>query len=1530
MDECILCHESLNDGQKTVTLGLKGSQGLNKASAARGDDIVVHAGQTVHTTCRLNYTNANSISSFKRKSIENMDAHSSQALRSDSTFNFSRDCLFCGTTTKKSTSSKVLVPCNANVFHVRTIGIQKTILEECKRRCDMWSETVLARIEYGQDLVAVGAMYHQECSVNFRTGKDIPKTFKCDETISSLGKRQKCGRPSDVERRFAFTHVTKYLEDNDEEQNTVNDMVDKMKDFLQGTGCEPYSVKYMKQCLIDNYGEKITITEINGRSNVVTFTSAASGILQHNYSLPKPDDTEAQKMRLIQTAAKLIKNDIKSIEVQHDEYPSCEDMTSVQKAIDYLPSTLKLFLQSLFVGKDIDRKIASIGQAIMQSVLPRVIVAPLQIGLGVQMHRQFGSRFLIDSLHQHGFCSSYPEIQKYERSAAVHRGTDLPGLKSDTFVQYIADNVDHNIRTLDGLNTFHGMGIIATTTPGNQSSKAVPRVNVTAEDIADVGRISIAFYKPQINGMDSLKYGQIPSFLVQDETCNADLLWKTSWLLRPQRPSWNGFMQMIQHGPHPGKSSVHFMPMIDLKSTDETCVYSTMCFVSDQAKHYNNTPVLTFDQPLWWKAFEIQQNMPQSSLVRNIVLRLGGLHVEMSFLGSIGHIMGGSGIEAVLETIYAETAVGHMLSGKAISRAVRGHILIEAVLNAMLLSRIYVIPLPNTQLETLETDPPQWPNTLNKEQDHKMEDNDNFNSSDVNLDLDNMDITEGSLENRLPRRTADCNGQEENISEVQNDLKLAGKILEDLITGKEDMSVVCSEYVLRCIQDKLDELKKGVHNLRTSKLWMQYLEMVEILRTFIKAERTGNWALHLHALSAMLPYFAATGHHLYSKSVYLYLQTMANLTETHPDVAKHFENGKHVVRRSDRYWAGLSTDLVIEQMLMRSLKTSGGLTRGRGMTEMQRTIWLLSTPACADVNQAMQEFTKVTYSSSEQHKETSNARQVRDDRDMKTLLEFLEARNPFNDDPSLCSISSGVTADETVNVDNAREVGDQILKSMIGKNVEEFSFVKKHQVVSLNSKISIKVDSEKIQVDPQLLFQRIITVSRGALSPEEVKDLFTYELCTHPAALFDPDGMIRAANKPQLAEALWDYLDIKDTVIQKENVHYVLDGGSLLQRIQWPRGITYKAICELYIKYIDSKYGKEVTVIFDGYTDEPSTKDTAHRRRNLGHIGKTINFVSDMTMNMKKEMFLGNSTNKQRFIHMLSDQIQANGIQTYHAEGDADLLIATTAVKYALTTPTVVIGDDTDLLILLCYHANVESHPIYLKPEIRKTMKTRIKIWDINKTKQKLGGNLCKDILFIHAVLGCDTTSRIFGLGKGVSLKKYTTSNWFRECASIFEKGDDEANDDIVQSGENALVIMYGGKPEDKLDSLRLMKFFQKVAGSVKCVTPETIPPTSAAMKFHSLRVYHQVQVWKGRRDILPENWGWKVVNGKLAAVQTDKPPAPENLLKVIRCKCKSDCHTTRCTCKKHGLPCSLMCGECKGVSCLNSPQIDPEERITQ
>ena len=81
--------------------------------------------------------------------------------------------------------------------------------------------------------------------------------------------------------------------------------------------------------------------------------------------------------------------------------------------------------------------------------------------------------------------------------AAVTQGIDIPGFTSahTTCKQYIADNVDHSLVTVDCTGTFHGMGIIAAVTPGTQAKKHIPKANATAADIDAVGRINIRYFK---------------------------------------------------------------------------------------------------------------------------------------------------------------------------------------------------------------------------------------------------------------------------------------------------------------------------------------------------------------------------------------------------------------------------------------------------------------------------------------------------------------------------------------------------------------------------------------------------------------------------------------------------------------------------------------------------------------------------------------------------------------------------------------------------------------------------------------------------------------------------------------------------------------------------------------------------------------------------------------------------------------------------------------------------------------------------
>jgi len=108
---------------------------------------------------------------------------------------------------------------------------------------------------------------------------------------------------------------------------------------------------------------------------------------------------------------------------------------------------------------------------------------------------------------------------------------------------------------------------------------------------------------------------------------------------------------------------------------------------------------------------------------------------------------------------------------------------------------------------------------------------------------------------------------------------------------------------------------------------------------------------------------------------------MYELKDDNPEVHQKFQSGFHVIRRSSQYSAGLGSDLVIEQTLMRSLKSQGGLTRGSGMSEHQRTVWAMSSTVSSAYNLAMQELTARSYTTGEQHKELSASRVSRDEAD---------------------------------------------------------------------------------------------------------------------------------------------------------------------------------------------------------------------------------------------------------------------------------------------------------------------------------------------------------------------------------------------------------------------------------------------------------------------------------------------------------------------------------------------------------------------
>ena len=152
-------------------------------------------------------------------------------------------------------------------------------------------------------------------------------------------------------------------------------------------------------------------TEEEGQACVLTFRNRMSKLLQNFYNRKTRHNLEEEKKAIISTAAKLINEDILSIPAKDRIYPTADEIESETLNTEYVPSSLWLFLNSLFSKVDKPIKVSSIGQAIIQATRPRWVIAPQQIGLGIQMHHHFGSRFLVDTLYSLGFSSSYTEVK---------------------------------------------------------------------------------------------------------------------------------------------------------------------------------------------------------------------------------------------------------------------------------------------------------------------------------------------------------------------------------------------------------------------------------------------------------------------------------------------------------------------------------------------------------------------------------------------------------------------------------------------------------------------------------------------------------------------------------------------------------------------------------------------------------------------------------------------------------------------------------------------------------------------------------------------------------------------------------------------------------------------------------------------------------------------------------------------------------------------------------------------------------------
>ena len=272
-------------------------------------------------------------------------------------------------------------------------------------------------------------------------------------------------------------------------------------------------------------------------------------------------------------------------------------------------------------------------------------------------------------------------------------------------------------------------------------------------------------------------------------------------------------------------------------------------------------------------------------------------------------------------------------------------------------------------------------------------------------------------------------------------------------------------------------------------------------------------------------------------------------------------------------------------------------------------------------------------------------------------------------------------------------------------------------------------------------------------------------------------------------------------------------------------------------------------------------------------------------------------------------------------------MIVDKAVETSYNEDVILVGDDTDLLVLLldkCASTNTNNQRVIFKPQPKMTHKTKPKCWDIKYACENLPAEVVKHVLFLNALYGCDTTSRLPGLRNDHILRLATDNKAFQQHALLFTCST-TPQDNVIASGLSILSSIY--KSTVSLDATRVNMFTQKTKTHNELCEIDRYPPTEAAAIFHVKRLFLQVCSWKGI-NLDPLKWGFFLKDGKMLPSMTSLDVAPASVLDKIKCSCRTTC-TKRCSCRNLGIDCTNNCTKCI-YSCLNKPDVGDDPYLEE
>jgi hypothetical protein len=370
----------------------------------------------------------------------------------------------------------------------------------------------------------------------------------------------------------------------------------------------------------------------------------------------------------------------------------------------------------------------------------------------------------------------------------------------------------------------------------------------------------------------------------------------------------------------------------------------------------------------------------------------------------------------------------------------------------------------------------------------------------------------------------------------QDELELL-KLLKMRISKKErqQSQKIVADFANKS-QELLDDFDAYVAKERsqseTFAYWDNFIQMVSLLKDLIRADREGNWVLHLHTVQRLLPLFAAFDCTNYLRWCSLYLEDMRKLPESASEVHIKFLAGKFVVKRTCGFFKAIGADMCLEQTISRAQKGHAGII-GSTRKKLFVAEWELIYHEMLAVSNLHREVSGAkgnTYELAANHEFSTYQTESRENKicDMVSLISAHE--NPFVmpcHQPTLHNIMTQEIMTEEIRNDllDIRDNAMGIYKSFrrdrfITKQASLSSTIHRNNLKtfqSIHGKSKSMSTSKRDAIKEYALAQKTMDLAR--VREYDMEELLKYDLIPS-SYLFEEEGLMTKPVKSELMQQL--------------------------------------------------------------------------------------------------------------------------------------------------------------------------------------------------------------------------------------------------------------------------------------------------------------------------------------------------------------------------------------------------------------------------